>query len=283
MIIFYTIDKVKTLITSKKQQGKSIGFVPTMGALHNGHISLLNEAKQQTDYTVCSIFVNPTQFNNASDLTLYPKTPEKDIKLLEEAGCDMLYLPDVKDVYPEKDTRIFTFGLLDTLLEAAHRPGHFNGVAQVVSILLNGIQPSKAFFGSKDYQQVMVVKSLVEQLKLPVQIIECPIIREKDGLAMSSRNVRLSTEEREVASIIPKLMLLAREIAINKGVREAKAYIIKEVSKQPSMKLEYYEICDAVTLEPFEVISSHKRSIALIALFVGNVRLIDNLAIVETN
>jgi pantoate--beta-alanine ligase len=185
MLVLHKIKEIEEFISLKKQKGQTIGFVPTMGALHQGHISLINYSKQQTNITVCSIFVNPTQFNNASDLTHYPRTPEADIKLLEEAGCDILYMPEVKDVYPENDNRKFDFGYLDTILEGAKRPGHFNGVGQVVSILLEGVKPHKAFFGSKDYQQVLVVKSLVKQLGLLTEIIACPILRESDGLAMS--------------------------------------------------------------------------------------------------
>lgn len=276
MLVLHKIKEIEEIIALKKPNGTTIGFVPTMGALHPGHISLIQFSKQQTDITVCSIFVNPTQFNNASDLTHYPRTPEADIKLLEEAGCDILYMPDVKDVYPENDNRQFNFGYLDTILEGAHRPGHFNGVGQVVSILLEGVKPDKAFFGSKDYQQVMVVKELVKQLKLPVEIVACPILREQDGLAMSSRNTRLSTEERKTAALIPKLMEEAVTLVKTKGITYAKLFIEEQVRNQPLMKLDYYEICDADTLEPVEEVSKNKPAVSLIALFVGNIRLIDN-------
>ncbi|MES2513356.1 MAG: pantoate--beta-alanine ligase [Bacteroidota bacterium] len=276
MLVIHKIKEIQDIIASEKQKSRTIGFVPTMGALHPGHISLIQFSKQQTDITVCSIFVNPTQFNNTSDLTHYPRTPEADIKLLEEAGCDILYMPDVKDVYPENDTRKFNFGYLDTILEGAHRPGHFNGVGQVVSILLEGIKPHKAFFGSKDYQQVMVVKNLVKQLHLPVEIVACPILRESDGLAMSSRNTRLSAVERQTAALIPKIMNEAKEIALEKGVSAAKFYIARSVSKEPTMKLDYYEICDAESLNVISDITDVKHAVSLIAVFVGNIRLIDN-------
>ncbi len=180
MLVLRKIKEIREILDAERQKGKSIGFVPTMGALHAGHISLINFSKQQTGFTVCSIFVNPNQFNNQSDLTHYPRTPDADIRLLEAAGCDVLYMPEVSDVYPERDDRVFDFGYIDKILEGAHRPGHFNGVGQVVSILLEGVKPDKAFFGSKDYQQVMVVKELVRQLALPVEIIACPILREAD-------------------------------------------------------------------------------------------------------
>jgi pantoate--beta-alanine ligase len=276
MLVLHTIKEIEEIITLQKLEGHTIGFVPTMGALHQGHISLINYSKQQTDITVCSIFVNPTQFNNASDLSHYPRTPEADIKLLEAAGCDILYMPDVNDVYPKSDTRQFDFGYLDTILEGAKRPGHFNGVGQVVSILLEGVKPDKAFFGSKDYQQVMVVKSLVKQLDLPVEIIACPILREDDGLAMSSRNTRLSIEERKIAALVPKLMQDAIEIVKEKGIAAAKTFINERVSKIPDMKLEYYEVCDAETLELINEFNPSHKTVSLIALFVGNIRLIDN-------
>lgn len=276
MQVFQQISEIKTYISSQKQQHKTIGFVPTMGALHQGHISLINESKKVCDITVCSIFVNPTQFNNANDLTHYPRTPEVDRQLLEQAGCDVLYMPDVKDIYPTTDTRQFNFGYIDTILEAEHRPGHYNGVGQVVSILLRGIEPNKAFFGSKDYQQVMIVKALVKLLKLPVEIISCPILREDDGLAMSSRNMLLTPEERKIASLVPKMMEGARDIAKQTGVGAAKSYILNEVAQVPIMKLDYYEVCDTETLEPLTALKPNQPAISLIAVFVGNIRLIDN-------
>ena len=276
MQVFQQISEIKTYISSQKQQHKTIGFVPTMGALHQGHISLINESKKVCDITVCSIFVNPTQFNNSNDLTRYPRTPEVDRQLLEQAGCDVLYMPDVKDIYPTTDTRQFNFGYIDTILEAEHRPGHYNGVGQVVSILLAGIEPNKAFFGSKDYQQVMIVRTLVKQLKLPVEIISCPILREDDGLAMSSRNMLLTPEERKIASLVPKMMEGARDIAKQIGVSAAKLYILNEVAQVPLMKLDYYEVCDTETLEPLTALKPNQQAISLIAVFVGNIRLIDN-------
>lgn len=276
MLVIHKIKEIQKIIALEKEKGREIGFVPTMGALHHGHISLIDYSKAQTDVTVCSIFVNPTQFNNPSDLTHYPRTPEEDIVLLKNAGCDILYMPEINDVYPENDIRQFDFGYLDTILEGAHRPGHFNGVAQVVSILLEGIKPDKAFFGSKDYQQVMVVKSLVKQLKLPIDIIACPIVRENDGLAMSSRNTRLNPIERQIASHIPEWMQKANSIVKEQGINKAKAFISTQVAAVPLMKMDYYEVCDADTLEPIQEIKPGQKAIALIALFVGNIRLIDN-------
>lgn len=276
MLIFHQIVEAKEYISLQKLNNKTIGFVPTMGALHQGHISLIDASKKVCDITVCSIFVNPTQFNNASDLTHYPRTPSTDIQLLKDAGCDVLYMPEVKDIYPETDTRQFDFGYLDTILEAEHRPGHYNGVGQVVSILLAGIEPHKAFFGSKDYQQVMVVKSLVKQLKLDVDIISCPILREEDGLAMSSRNMLLTSEERKTATLVPKLMQQAKALVIEQGILAAKAFVTNEISKVSIMKLDYYEVCHTETLEPLTQLKPNQEAISLIAVFVGNIRLIDN-------
>lgn len=276
MLIFHKISDLKQHLADLRAKGKKIGFVPTMGALHQGHISLVTISKQQTDITVCSIFVNPTQFNNPEDLKHYPRTPESDSKLLESAGCDILYMPEVKDIYPENDTRKFTFGYLDTILEGATRPGHFNGVGQVVSILLEGIQPDKAFFGSKDYQQVMVVKSLVKQLNLPVEIVPCPILREADGLAMSSRNMRLSPVERIIAGMVPDIMQQANLIIKEKGIEAAKQFVAEIVSKVSIMKLDYFEVCDAETLNSLNEFNPQQKTVSLIAVFVGNIRLIDN-------
>lgn len=276
MLVFKKITELQELLSTYQLQGKTIGFVPTMGALHQGHISLIDVSKKQTDITICSIFVNPTQFNNKEDLTSYPRTPEKDIQLLESVNCDILYMPEKSDVYPEDITRNFQFGYLDTILEGAKRPGHFNGVGQVVSIFLEGIKPHKAFFGSKDYQQVMVVKNLVTQLQLPVEIIACPILREPDGLAMSSRNTRLSEEERKTAAFIPKIMNEAKLLVAQKGITYAKLFVDEQIAKHPLMKLEYYEVCDADTLEILCNTHSSQKMVSLIALFVGNIRLIDN-------
>lgn len=276
MLVFDKIRDVREYLAQKRKDKATVGFVPTMGALHEGHISLIAISRRETDITVCSIFVNPTQFNNQADLTKYPRTPEKDMDMLRAAGCDVLYMPDVADVYPENDTRTFNFGYLDTILEGAHRPGHFNGVGQVVSILLEGIQPDKAYFGSKDYQQVMVVKELAKQLKLPVEIVACPILREPDGLAMSSRNVRLNEEERKVAARIPLMMQEARELVKREGIAAAKEYIAQEVAGQALMKLDYYEVCKADTLELLADYQPGQPAISLIAVFVGAVRLIDN-------
>ena len=277
MQVFHTIDELKIKLAEYTILDKTIGFVPTMGALHDGHVSLINFSKKQCDITVCSIFVNPTQFNNSEDLARYPKTPENDILLLTHAGCDFLYMPTVDDIYPPNFNRTFHFGYLETILEGASRAGHFNGVGQVVSILLEGIKPHKAFFGSKDYQQVMIVKALVKQLNLPVEIVSCPILREPDGLAMSSRNMRLSAQERKVAALIPIFLNEVKGKIKPSGIDEAKKWMKHQIESEPLMTFDYFEVCDATSLYELKEYDETVSTVLLIAVFVGKIRLIDNL------
>jgi pantoate--beta-alanine ligase len=280
MIIVGTKTELGKILDKQREKGKKIGFVHTMGALHEGHISLIQYSLQSTDITVCSIFVNPTQFNDAGDLARYPRMPEKDAQMLEKAGCNILFLPEVTEIYPKKDDRKFNFGHLDTILEASHRPGHFNGVAQVVSILFDIVQPDKAFFGSKDYQQVMIIKELTRQLKLNIEVIPCPTLREPDGLAMSSRNMLLNVEERKAAALIPRLMQEAKSLKKQgKSFAEIKQFVVGKLGSDPIYKLDYFEICNADNLEPLSTVTNSVKSIALIACFVGKIRLIDNLAL----
>ncbi len=278
MKIITKIAELQLFLTEKRLQNKKIGFVPTMGALHLGHISLIYESKKTTDLTVCSIFVNPTQFNDKVDLEKYPRMPKKDAELLEAANCDFLFLPDVSEIYPEKDVRTFDFGYLDSILEAAFRSGHYNGVAQVVSRLFDIVKPDVAFFGIKDYQQIMVVKALVKQLKLPIKIVAIPILRDKDGLAMSSRNLLLNEEERKAATLLYKLLkkskLLKNE---GKSVSDIKYYVANQLSLNLIYKLDYFAICDADTLKEEFEFAKGRTYVALTACFVGKIRLIDNL------
>ncbi len=277
MIIFTKIEQLHPYLEAQRKQNKNIGFVPTMGALHQGHISLIKQSKNSCDITVCSIFVNPTQFNDKNDLARYPRMPEKDTDLLKNGDCDVLFLPSINEIYPKKNTSNFDFGYLDKILEGEHRPGHFNGVAQVVKRFFEIIQPHKAFFGSKDYQQVMIVKALVKQMNSKIEIIACPILREADGLAMSSRNALLSEDERQIASIIPKLMMEAKLTLNKNGIEAAKAIVIKQLSELKQVKLDYYEICSANTLCALDDFHKNEKAISLIAVFVGKIRLIDNL------
>jgi pantoate--beta-alanine ligase len=275
------IEELQLFLTEKRAEGKKIGFVPTMGALHLGHISLIKESKKTTDLTVCSIFVNPTQFNDKNDLERYPRMPKQDSELLEEAGCDVLFLPEVNEIYPQKDTRIFNFGYLDTVLEAAFRPGHYNGVAQVVSRLFEIIMPSKAFFGIKDYQQVMVVKALVKQLNLPIEIIASPILRDEDGLAMSSRNLLLKEKERIAATLLYALLQKCKLLkSEGKSISEIKDFVKSELIKNSIYKLDYISICEAGNLAEATEFKDKVSYVALIACYVGKIRLIDNLLLI---
>ncbi|HXB41005.1 MAG TPA: pantoate--beta-alanine ligase [Bacteroidia bacterium] len=278
MRICGTIVEVNRLLKKYRKRGEVIGFVPTMGALHEGHLSLLAESKKQCTISVCSIFVNPTQFNDKKDLERYPRTPEKDCKMLEEHGCDLVFMPSAEEMYPELDKRIFDFGKLDKVLDGAHRPGHFNGVGQIVSKLFDIIKPDKAFFGLKDYQQVLIVKNLVKQLKQNVEVVPCPILREHDGLAMSSRNMLLSIEERKAASLIPRVMQMAKENYLKMPLAGLKNKLLEEIKKEPLLKPDYMEFCNADTLEGISE-NSKEKIIFLVAIFSGKIRLIDNIPI----
>ena len=279
MIICKTIGEIRDSEEKLTTHEGKIGFVPTMGALHKGHISLIEQSKKACAITVCSIFVNPNQFNDKADLARYPRTPEADIKMLEDAGCDILFMPSVEEIYPKADTRVFDFGVVDKVLDGAHRPGHFNGVGQVVSRLFEIVKPHKAFFGLKDYQQVLVIKKMVEQLKLNVEIVACDILRESDGLAMSSRNTLLSADERKAASLIPRIMQEARALSKTMPLTEVKAKLLTEVSTNPILKADYIEFCDADTLQSVSEIKPNQKIICLVAIFSGKIRLIDNLFI----
>lgn len=273
-----TIAQLQEILLNFKLSGKSIGFVPTMGALHAGHISLIEKAKVENDIVVCSIFVNPTQFNDPNDLIKYPRTPEQDKHLLLNAGCDILFSPAVDEMYPEKDSRMFDFGELDKVMEGAHRPGHFNGVAQIVSKLFDAVKPDRAYFGKKDFQQLAIIKYITRQLNLPVQIIPCETMREKDGLAMSSRNVRLNEQERLQALQLSKVLFFVKENAAQLSVKELKEKANEMLSTFDLIKREYFEIADADTLQTVDRIVPGK-TVACIAAFVGNVRLIDNISL----
>jgi len=280
MLIFTKITELHGYLSQIRAKNKTVGFVPTMGALHEGHVSLIRYSKSTCDYTICSVFVNPTQFNDKSDLDRYPRVPEKDAALLESAYCDALFMPPVAEMYPQNENKAsFDFDYLDKILEGESRPGHFNGVAQIVKRFFEIIQPDKAFFGSKDYQQVMIVKALVKQMNSSIEIVACPILRDPDGLAMSSRNTLLNKEERKTAGLIPKVMLQAKQVVESSGIEAAKAFVTKEVAQTQNVKLDYYEICNADTLEILHELKPGIKAVALIAVFVGKIRLIDNIAV----
>jgi pantoate--beta-alanine ligase len=277
--ILETIKETKETILRLKEEGKSVGFVPTMGALHEGHLSLLAESISDNDVSVVSIFVNPIQFNNKADLEKYPRTLEDDCNKLEDAGCDLVFAPSVDEMYPGKVQEHYDFGDLERVMEGAHRPGHFNGVAVVVKRLFEICIPHKAYFGEKDYQQLRIIQSLVEQQNIPVEIIGCPIVREADGLAMSSRNVRLSAEERKIApSIYESLKNIRRKVG-NGTVNEVLSLEKDKLNSLPGMKVEYLVIADEDKLKPVNNWDETKKLRAFIATFLGEIRLIDNLKV----
>ncbi len=279
MEIYKTRKDVNRRINELKAQGKTIGFVPTMGALHEGHLSLIRCSKKDNDITAVSIFVNPTQFNDPKDLERYPRMLDKDIEKLEAENVDILFAPDEKEMYPEPDTRKFDFGHLDKILEGKYRPGHFNGVAQIVSKLFETIPAHRAYFGKKDYQQYLIIKALVAKYMpdLDIEIIPCPIIREKDGLAMSSRNLLLTPEQRKSAKLISQILFRAKDLVNVFSVPELKQFVIDTINQDPNLKVEYFEIADADTLMPIEDWSETHKPIALIAVYDGEIRLIDNI------
>jgi len=248
-----------------------------MGALHQGHLELIKQAKAENDIVVVSIFVNPIQFNNKEDLLKYPRNFDADAAMLESIGCDVIFHPDVAEIYPEPDHSIYDFGMLDKVMEGKFRPGHFNGVAIVVKRLFEIVLPDNAYFGEKDYQQLQVIKALVIQKQIPVNIIACPIVREADGLAMSSRNVRLTAEQREIAPIIYCLLQKAKLEMINFSPSALTEWVIQEFESYRNFRLEYFEIADATTLLPLLNWDDSDAAIACIAVYLGDVRLIDNI------
>jgi len=277
MMILSTIAETKQHLLPIRSKGATIGFVPTMGALHEGHLTLIRQAKKTTDHVVASIFVNPIQFNNPEDLLKYPREEKSDIRKLKEAGCDMVFIPSVEEMYPEPDSSVFDFGQLDKVMEGKFRPGHFNGVAIVVKKLFEIIEPNQAFLGEKDFQQLTIIQEMVRQLHMPVRIIPCETVREADGLAMSSRNKRLTPEERAIAPAIYRILARAVRLRRSRSVRQVKEWVQKEFQKVPAFTLEYFEIVDADTLVPVEKWTSSDRIIGCVAAYLGKVRLIDNI------
>ena len=273
-----TVAALRQLIDAARNEGKSIGLVPTMGALHAGHISLVERCVAENDVTVVSVFVNPTQFNDKRDLELYPRTPEADCAMLEKAGCTYVFTPSVEEVYPEPDTRVFELGKVAEVMEGKYRPGHFNGVAQIVSKLFAMVQPHRAYFGEKDFQQIAVIRVMAAQLGFDIDIVSCPIVREADGLALSSRNVRLTPDQRRNAPKIAETLMKSRTFATSHTVEETIKYVIDEVNAVPEMRVEYYEIVDGYTLQPVKDWAESDFIAGCITVYNGEVRLIDNIA-----
>ena len=270
-------DELKKVIAEYRCNGKSVGLVPTMGALHDGHISLVKRCLNENECCVVSIFVNPTQFNDKNDLKHYPRTPKEDCELLESVGCTIVFAPEEEEMYPEEDTRIFNLGSVAEVMEGKFRPGHFNGVAQIVSKLFYAVEPDKAYFGEKDFQQIAVIRAMENEIKTGVEIIDVPIVRESDGLAMSSRNRRLTENQRKNAPKIWETLSKSYTFAQNHSVKETIDFVVNTLNDVPEFKVEYYEIVDADTLQPINDWNSTRRAVGCIATFCGEIRLIDNI------
>lgn len=278
MRVVKTISELKSLISGYKQENKTVGLVPTMGALHSGHKSLVDRARKENDIVVVSVFVNPTQFNNKQDLATYPRTEERDCALLEAAGCDVVFMPAVEEVYPEPDNRQFDLGAVAEVMEGAHRPGHFNGVAQIVSKLFGFVEPDRAYFGEKDFQQIAVIRKMVQLEGFKLQIVACPIKREDDGLALSSRNVRLTAEQRQLAPNIYRVLKESCNFAKSHTVAETEKFVVDSLNALPQMEVEYYSIVDALTMQPVSDWADADSITGCITVYCGEVRLIDNIA-----
>lgn len=277
MKVVNTVAELNAALAPLKREG--VGFVPTMGALHAGHRSLVERARRENDTVVVSVFVNPTQFNDKNDLKNYPRTPEADCAILEAAGADIVFMPTVEDIYPEPDTRQFDFGLVDKVMEGATRPGHFNGVAQVVSRLFALVNPARAYFGEKDFQQIAVIKAMVEQLAIDIEIVECVIVRGEDGLALSSRNELLTPEHRKAAPHIYATISQCASKMESMSPEELTNWVVATIDSNPLLKTIYFEAVDARTMQRVEKWCDSERIQGCCAVQAGNIRLIDNIRI----
>ena len=277
MKVVHTIKDLQAELTVLRAQGKKVGLVPTMGALHVGHASLVKRSVSENGVTVVSVFVNPTQFNDKNDLAKYPRTLDADCRLLEDCGAAFAFAPSVEEMYPQPDTREFSYAPLDTVMEGAFRPGHFNGVCQIVSKLLDAIQPDRAYFGEKDFQQLAIIREMVRQMNYKLEIVGCPIVREEDGLALSSRNKRLSAQERENALNISRTLFKSRTFATSHTVSETQKMVEEAIEAAPGLRLEYFEIVDGNTLQKVNSWEDAQYVVGCITVFCGEVRLIDNI------
>ncbi|WP_396153286.1 pantoate--beta-alanine ligase [Flavobacterium sp.] len=281
MPVFQTQNALQIELKKAQNQSKKIGFVPTMGALHRGHLSLLEQSISENEITVLSIFVNPTQFNNAEDLKKYPRTLEKDIALAQELNKNILiYAPSVTDIYEGNTiSRSFDYDGLEHQMEGKHRPGHFDGVGTIVKKLFEIVEPTHAYFGEKDFQQLQIVKKLVVKHKIPVNVIPCEIYREPSGLAMSSRNERLSDNARNESKLIYKILLEAKDKFMLKSAKEVTEFVVREFKKHKNFTLEYFEIAEEETLLSCKRKTKNKKYRGFIAVFIEDIRLIDNISL----
>ena len=277
MKLIHTVQELRTELNAQRLAGKKIGFVPTMGALHEGHASLVKLAVAENDVVVVSDFVNPTQFNDQNDLLKYPRTLEADCELLEKVGAHYVFAPSVEEIYPEPDTRQFSYAPLDTVMEGKFRPGHFNGVCQVVSKLFMMVEPHCAYFGEKDFQQLAIIREMVKQMNFPIRIVGCPIVRESDGLALSSRNARLSDIQRVQALNISKTLFASKEYAATHTVEDSQGFVEQAIAASEGLELEYFEIVDGLTLQKIAGWDDTDYAVGCITVFCGEVRLIDNI------
>lgn len=277
MKVIHTIQELQAELSGLKAEGKKVGLVPTMGALHAGHASLVKRSVQENDVTVVSIFVNPTQFNDKNDLIKYPRTLDADCRLLDSCGVSYAFAPSVDEMYPVPDTRHFSYAPLDTVMEGAFRPGHFNGVCQIVSKLFEAVGPHRAYFGEKDFQQLAIIREMTRQLGFPIEIVGCPIMREADGLALSSRNTLLSSEQRKQALQISRTLFASRDYAADHTLAETKAMVEAGIDQAPGLRLEYFQIVDGNTLQPVSDWNDSTYIVGCITVFCGEVRLIDNI------
>ena len=274
-----TINRLRTLLETHRTANRTIGLVPTMGALHEGHASLVRLAVQQSDVVVVSIFVNPTQFNDPTDLRNYPRTFEADAKLLADLGVDYLFAPEVQEIYPEPDTRLFKFPPLDEVMEGVSRPGHFNGVAQVVSKLFFITEPTRAYFGEKDFQQLAIIRRMTRDLQLPIEIVGCPILRAEDGLALSSRNELLTSEQRTQALAISAALFQSRQLKLEgRSLAEVRQYVENAIDEAQGLELEYFCIVEVQDLQPLSEWTEGQGAVGCITVQCGSVRLIDNIS-----
>ncbi len=283
MKVLRTVGELRQAMDEARAAGQSIGLVPTMGALHAGHASLVDKAREQNNIVVVSVFVNPTQFNNPNDLSTYPRTEQADCELLEKHGADYAFIPSVEEIYPEPDTRVFPLGEVAEVMEGAMRPGHFNGVAQIVSKLFAMVLPTRAYFGEKDFQQIAVIRRMVQLEGFDLEIVACPIMREPDGLALSSRNVRLTPEGRAQAPAIHRVLAESLSMAADHTPAEVKQWVTERINNAGGLETEYYEIADALTMQPVDNWQSPNGTVGCVTVYCGDVRLIDNILYTRPN
>lgn len=274
-----TIAELQKLLAAVRKDKKTVGLVPTMGALHKGHASLVERSIKENDVTVVSVFLNPTQFNDKNDLKNYPRTLDKDCMLLEQLGATYVFAPSVEEMYPEPDTRVFSYPQVDAVMEGAFRPGHFNGVCQIVSKLFAIVEPDKAYFGEKDFQQIAVIRAMVKDLNFKVEIVPCPVIREENGLAMSSRNMLLTDKERVLAANISQILFKSKNFAAGHTLSETKKFVIDAINAIVGLEVQYYEIVDGLSLQSLKQWSDSDYIVGCITVYCGSVpiRLIDHI------